>query len=220
MSIDGAEFRGVPIAPSNATIVFSRNRLHPADRRTDGASGLIPFDARIRFLNGGTLATVKWSAYNGGNEDDTPPSGTQVVGPIELQATEAKGPSGRRTSGTAARPAATVWVYDNNNTEFRPGTWLGFGRAKRRVDIAERDSNTNPRRQLGLAPTLLPLPLLVPLTLTLTQASPSRRGTVCTTSSTYGRPSCQPSKGLRKRLNLACYFNNPGPALNRCHIFW
>ena len=131
MSIEGAEFRSLPIAPSSARIVFSRNRLFPEERRTDDASGLIPFDARIRFLNGRPLATVKWSAYNGGNEDDTPPSGTQVVGPIELQATEAKGPSKRNPSGTAARPAATVWVYDKNNTEFRPGTWLGFGRAKR-----------------------------------------------------------------------------------------
>ena len=118
MSIDGAEFRDLPIAPSNALFKFSKNRLYPAGRRNDGASGLIPLDAKIRFLNGRTLATVKWSAYNGGNEDDTPPSGTQVVGPIELQA-------------TAARPAATVWVYHKNNTEFRPGTWLGFGRAKR-----------------------------------------------------------------------------------------
>ena len=118
MSIDGAEFRSLPIAPSNAKFVFSRNRLYPEHRRTDDASGLIPLDARISCLKAATLATVKWSGFNGGNEDDTPPSGTQVVGPIELQA-------------TAARPAATVWVYHNNNTEFRPGTWLGFGRAKR-----------------------------------------------------------------------------------------
>ena len=118
MSIDGAEFRSLPIAPSNATFQFSKNRLHPAARRTDAASGLIPLGASISCLKANTLATVKWSGFNGGNKDDTPPSGTQVVGPIELQA-------------TAARPAATVWVYHKNNTEFRPGTWLGFGRAKR-----------------------------------------------------------------------------------------
>ena len=131
MSIDGAEFRSLPIAPSNAKFVFSRNRLYPEHRRTDDASGLIPLDARISCLKAATLATVKWSGFNGGNEDDTPPSGTQVVGPIELPATEAKGPRRDHTSGPAARPAATVWVYHKNNTEFRPGTWLGFGRAKR-----------------------------------------------------------------------------------------
>ena len=122
MSIDGAEFRSLPIAPSTAHIVFSRSRLFPTERRTDDASGLIPFDARIYCLKAGTLATVKWSGFNGGNKDNTPPSGTQVVGPIELPATKAKGPQGRATIGTAARPAATVWVYDKNNTEFRPGT--------------------------------------------------------------------------------------------------
>ena len=144
MSIDGAEFHSLPIAPSNATFQFSKNRLHPAARRTDAASGLIPLGASIRCLKANTLATVKWSGFNGGNKDDTPPSGTQVVGPIELPAREAKGPRGGATIGTAARAAATVWVYAKSNTEFRPGTWLGFGRAKRRVDIAERDPNPYP----------------------------------------------------------------------------
>ena len=42
----------------------------------------IPFGKQLTVLHTTKLANVEWSRYSGGNSDDSPPHGTQVVGPI------------------------------------------------------------------------------------------------------------------------------------------
>ena len=111
VAMDGAEFRGVPIAPSNCAIRLTAGRLWPVNRRV--TPGVIPLGVAIYAIKGVvTLKTVQWSRFPGGNKDNTPPCGTQVVGPIEYE-------GGVLKRGGGSQPAATVYIYAKNDAGYR-----------------------------------------------------------------------------------------------------
>ena len=84
--------------------------LWPVDRRV--TPGVIPLGKAIYVVGSTGLAKVQWSQFPGGNQDNTPPCGTQVVGPIEYE-------GGVLKRGGGSQPAATVYIYAKNDAGYR-----------------------------------------------------------------------------------------------------
>ena len=105
--IDNAEFRAVPVSPANCGLGLAMGRLYPESRRN--TPGSIPLGKMIYCLKAQLLTNVAWSRFEGGNANNTPPSGMQVVGPIRLDETN-------------SRPAARVFVYAANEAGHRPSS--------------------------------------------------------------------------------------------------
>ena len=95
------------VAPSNSGLRLAKSRLYPEERLNK--PGSIPLAEQIFPLVQKPLSDVTWSTLEGGNADNTPRSGVQVVGPINLKT-------------TYSRPAATVFVYAANKTGRRPSS--------------------------------------------------------------------------------------------------
>ena len=105
--IDNAEFQAVPVSPANCGLRLTMGRLYPESRRI--TPGSIPLGKMIYPLKARLLTDVAWSTFEGGNANNTPPSGVQVVGPIRLDETN-------------SRPAARVFVYAANEAGHRPSS--------------------------------------------------------------------------------------------------
>ena len=80
--------------------------LWPVDRRV--TPGVILLGKAIYVVGSTGLAKVQWSQFPGGHQDNTPPCGTQVVGPIEYEGVCAEvGPVRFRRQRCTSTPRTT-----------------------------------------------------------------------------------------------------------------